>query len=46
MHKYIDVDKIKKTMKDYDEMADTGQYKRFVIMMSHRYESEFQHNVG
>ena len=46
MHKYIDIDKIKKTMKDYDDMADTGQYKRFVIIMSHRHESEIQHNAG
>lgn len=45
MHKYIDIDKIKKTMKDYDDMADTGEYKRFAIIMSHRYESEIQHNV-
>ena len=32
MHEYIDIEKIKKTMKDFDEMADTGQYKRFVII--------------
>ena len=36
MHRLIDIDKIRKSMENYDNMANTGEYKRSDMLMTHQ----------
>ena len=36
MHRLIDIDKVRKSMENYDNMANTGKFKRSEILMAHK----------